>query len=240
MAIISRPNTYTAGTVAQSGQVNSDFNTIYADYNGNITAANISASAAILDTQLNQITTAGKVSGTALTGLASIVSGAGIIPSANLPAATPNVGMAIQVVNTETGAVSTGTTQMVDDDTIPQSNEGDQYMSLAITPGATTNKLLIEVVFNGASANSRNVIAALYQDATANSLAAVKDDWTTGARMRTLSFAHFMTAGTTSATTFKVRVGSTAADTVTFNGEASARKLGGVVASTITITEFKA
>jgi hypothetical protein len=40
----------------------------------------------------------------------------------------------LQVVNTTTGAVATGTTVMPFDDTIPQSGEGDQYMSLAITP----------------------------------------------------------------------------------------------------------
>jgi hypothetical protein len=39
----------------------------------------------ITDAKLNQITTASKVSGTALTGLASIPSGAGVIPSANVP-----------------------------------------------------------------------------------------------------------------------------------------------------------
>ena len=33
------------------------------------------------------------------------------------------------------------------DDTIPQKTEGDEYMTLAITPASATNKLLIEVVF---------------------------------------------------------------------------------------------
>lgn len=42
----------------------------------------------IADSNLSQITTASKVSGTAFTGLASIPAGAGVIPSANLPSAT--------------------------------------------------------------------------------------------------------------------------------------------------------
>lgn len=58
MALISKPNTFSAGTTILSADVNSDFDTIYNDYNGNITNANISASAAI-DTS--------KISGTVVT-----------------------------------------------------------------------------------------------------------------------------------------------------------------------------
>ena len=86
MSIISLPYTLTDGTVAVAAQVMSDLNTIINDYNGNINNSNLSSSIAITDSKLNQITTAGKVSGTALTGLASIPSGAGVIPLANLPA----------------------------------------------------------------------------------------------------------------------------------------------------------
>lgn len=50
-----------------------------------IVNADISASAAIVDTKLAQIATASKVSGAALTSLASIPAGAGVIPAANVP-----------------------------------------------------------------------------------------------------------------------------------------------------------
>ena len=75
MAIISIPNTFSAGAVIVAAQHNSNFSTIYSDYNGNVTNANISASAAIVDSKLNQITTAGKVSGAALTSLSSTPGG---------------------------------------------------------------------------------------------------------------------------------------------------------------------
>jgi hypothetical protein len=84
MAIITLPNQLTDGTVADAAQVMADLNTIVNDYNGNINNSNLSSSIAITDSKLNQITTAGKVSGTALTSLASIPSGAGVIPAANL------------------------------------------------------------------------------------------------------------------------------------------------------------
>ncbi len=78
-----------------------------------------------------------------------------------------------QVVSTITGAVATGATVLPVDDTIPQNNEGDQYMSLAITPKSATSTLVIEVVCNGSSsaAGGNYISAALFQDSTANALA---------------------------------------------------------------------
>lgn len=149
-------------------------------------------------------------------------------------------GGVVQVVNTQTGAVATGTTLIPVDDTIPQSTEGDQYMTLAITPKATTNKLKIDVVFIASSTATGDFItAALFQDSTANALAAAfeRNDTAGG---KTITFTHWMTAGTTSATTFKVRGGSNASGTTTFNGNGGNRRFGGVAASSITITEIAA
>ena len=50
-----------------------------------ITNAKVSASAAIVDTKIAQITTAAKVSGAAITLLTSVPSGAGVLPDANSP-----------------------------------------------------------------------------------------------------------------------------------------------------------
>ena len=147
-------------------------------------------------------------------------------------------GAVVQVVNSITGAVATGSTTIPQDDTIPQITEGDQYMTLAITPKATTNLLKIEVcVYMANSAGTIDVVG-LFQDATANALAAGTNMDANAAYLRPINFTHWMSAGTTSATTFRVRAGSDSG-TVTFNGIAGARKLGGVLASSITITEIK-
>ena len=90
MSIISIPYTFSAGTTIVSSQVNQNFSTIYTDYNGNIGNNNLSSSVVISDTKLAQIVDASKVSGSALTSLGSIPSGAGTIPIANLPALVPN------------------------------------------------------------------------------------------------------------------------------------------------------
>jgi hypothetical protein len=157
-------------------------------------------------------------------------------------AATALSGSVIQVVNTETGAVASGTTLIPLDDTIPQNTEGDQYMTLAITPNATTNKLKIHVVcVLGASNGSGSFAVCLFQDSTAGALAVVSAvDPSVNNYNNTVAFTHYMTAGTTSSTTFKVRAGLFFAGTLTFNGVASARKFGGVMASSITIEEIKA
>lgn len=154
-------------------------------------------------------------------------------------AAQATAGSVVQVVNTLVVTSTTGTTVVPYDDTIPQSSEGDEYMTLAITPNATANKLMIEVVFNGAnSAAGDGFTVALLQDSTADALNA-QSEYIEANELHQFSFIHYMAAGTTSATTFKVRAGGGSAGTTTFNGASGARKLGGILASSITITEIK-
>ena len=53
MALITKPNTFTAGAVIVAAEHNSNYDTVYNDYNGNITNANIAAGAAIDASKLN-------------------------------------------------------------------------------------------------------------------------------------------------------------------------------------------
>lgn len=64
MATISLPYTLSNGTTADAAQVNSNFTTIYNDYNGGITNANISASAAIATSKINTTFPSGAIVGT--------------------------------------------------------------------------------------------------------------------------------------------------------------------------------
>ena len=54
----------------------------------------------------------------------------------------------------------------------------------------------------------------------------------------TVTFSHEMAAGVTTELTFRVRAGTNATATTTFNGSGGARRYGGVAASSITITEY--
>ena len=151
-----------------------------------------------------------------------------------------DAGAIVQVVNVMDGAVATGTTLQPKDDTIPQITEGNEFMTLAITPTSTTNKLLIQVVANlSHSTDTAWIIGALFQDSTAGALA-VQGDFTaaTAGVPRIITLNHYMTTGTISATTFKFRSGNDGAGTMTFNGQSGGRIFGGAYASSITITEI--
>ena len=147
----------------------------------------------------------------------------------------------VQVVNTETGAVATGTTVLPNDDTIPQNDEGNEFMTLAITPTHASNKLLIQVtIILASSVNGSRVGAPLFQDSTAGALATAGSYASNKAdTFSDITYSHYMTAGTTSSTTFKVRGGVEDSATVTMNGEGGTRTHGGIMASSITISEIR-
>jgi len=146
-----------------------------------------------------------------------------------------------QIQTFQTGAVATGTTTIPLDDTIPQITEGDQYMTLAITPTNVNSTLEIDVTIAlGHSVNTAELVACLFQDSTANAIAVSPIIYSvgTGSTATCGQFKHVMTAGTTSPTTFRVRAGSGSGGTTTFNGRAGSRLFGGTYASRITIKEY--
>jgi len=149
-----------------------------------------------------------------------------------------NAGAIVQVVNVQTGTVASGTTTMALDNTIPQKTEGNEFMTLAITPTSSSNKLLIEVSIQLDKNNGNTYMVALFQDSTANALAGIFTGGRGSGQSEYNSFKHFMTAGTTSATTFKVRAGSDGSGTITFNGRGGSAMFGGVSVSSITISEI--
>jgi hypothetical protein len=150
------------------------------------------------------------------------------------------VGRVVAASNTQTGATATGSTVIPLDDTIPQSTEGDQYMALSHTPRNASNLLRIDVRLFLAHTAAGTLIAALFKDSDAGALAVAGHYQGTGGSPTMLTLTHWMTAGTTAAISFKVRAGSNQAGTTTFNGSASARLFGGVLASSINVTEIAA
>jgi len=151
-------------------------------------------------------------------------------------------GSVLQVVNYQFGSVlNLGDVLFPYDDTIPQISEGGEVMTLAITPTAATSKLMIDVLVNTSpTLSGEKMVVALFQDTTANAIACVSDEFYDSGYMVAIPLMHFTDASSTSARTYKVRLGRTDShgNPVTVNGYNGARKFGGVLATSITITEI--
>lgn len=139
-----------------------------------------------------------------------------------------------------TGAVATGSTILPYDDTIPQSTEGDQYLSQTITPRSATSTLEIVAILNlanSAGTSGIRLTAALFQDSIANALAC-GTEFVGDIREHQVTVRFSMTSGTTSPMTFRVRAGGNLAGTTTLNGFNGNRVFGGALVSSLTIKEY--
>lgn len=145
-------------------------------------------------------------------------------------------GFPVQIKANTSAATTSGTTVIPVDNTIPQITEGIEVMTQAITPTSATNLLVIEATaLVGNSAGSNNAVIALFQDSTANALHATNQFQSQAAGDVNLALLHQMVAGTTSSTTFRIRIGYSGAGTTTFgNGRFSTTPHGSLV-----ITEYK-
>lgn len=145
----------------------------------------------------------------------------------------------IQEMSSETGAVSTGTTQIPWDDTIPQSDEGDEWLTLSITPKSTDHELHIAVQLQLAkSGSAATLIAALFKDSEEDAVAAAAFYSPTANETYKVILEYVVDVPSTSAITYKVRVGSASSGTTTVNGTGGGRQLGGVLVSSIHIQEI--
>lgn len=126
------------------------------------------------------------------------------------------------------------------DDTIPQNTEGAEAVTVAITPTNSSNYLLIEAggMYTN-SLSSTSVTLCIFQDSTANAIAASGFGTSSGGNPNSGTITHRMAAGTTSATTFKLRFAGQSGTTYR-NGTTTARLYGGMSNSWIMVTEIAA
>lgn len=141
----------------------------------------------------------------------------------------------IQVKTARTTANTSGTTVIPLDNTTPQNTEGTEVLTLSITPTSATNNLIIFVNSYMSLNTAGVVIISIFQDSTADAIATGFTTIPGASFTLALPVAYQMTSGTTSATTFKVRVGS-ASDTWYLNNRPSP-VFNSTVATSITIYE---
>jgi len=150
-----------------------------------------------------------------------------------------STGTILQVQNYTTGAMTTGTGVIPNDDSIPQITEGTEFMTLAFTPKKANSRLRIDIVALVTNNSANYTSCALFRDSTANAIGAMLFTTVPSAGYyETCAFTVFVDAVATTTTTFRFRAGGSGASTVTFNGQSSARIFGGTMASSITVTEI--
>ena len=143
----------------------------------------------------------------------------------------------VQIVQGSNVAKTSGSTTIPADDTIPQNTEGTEIATVSITPTSTSNTLVIHIAAPTCyNATGASYGIGIFQDSTADAIASANIR-ANGGFVREITAHHTMTAGTTSSTTFKFRLGSSAG-TWNING-VGGRVHGGVIAATITVMEFK-
>ena len=143
----------------------------------------------------------------------------------------------VQLVHYKTSAVATGTTVLPFDNTIPQNTEGDEYMSLGITPKSSSNILVVEVLGHFSADINSSTTAALFKDLDTNAIS-VGVVTNTSYWISQIKIIYKMVAETTNQITFKVRCGPQSSGTVTFNGTGGNAEYGGKLCSYITIMEY--
>lgn len=154
---------------------------------------------------------------------------------------TPNTGDIVQESTDFSGAVATGTTVVALDDTVPDSADGDAYLTPAvITKHSQSNIVEVEFVANFASTVASDGFVGFVDSTSgggavltqAGNIVATGDQIILSGKKRLVHDLQTVD--------FSLRAGSSAAGTTTFNGRASARLYGGTMGSYMTVREIQA
>lgn len=142
--------------------------------------------------------------------------------------------------STSTAADSTGAV-IPYDNTIPQIGEGKAYADLDITFTAkkSTSKLLVEVFMQAAADVGTSFVIALFRDSEADAIAASMTSIPAGFDNEA-GLKAIIDAADTDPHTYKIRFGSanpSGSPTVFVNQGATGAKFGGILSSSMTITE---
>ena len=165
-------------------------------------------------------------------------SGGSSFPIADATSISSNV---VSITNTMISAVTTSTAAIPADNSVPQTGEGVQIASLAITPRNATNNLMIEGQLLMEVDGEVPGVVALFRHTTANAIsAAIMGQLNIASGGSTVPIKFFGSAITTAAQTYYIRVGPASGTTdVTVNGTKGAGVFGGIGLSSLTITEYK-
>ena len=155
-----------------------------------------------------------------------------------------DVGHVIQVTVSQFPAVATTTGVIPFDNTIPQSTQGAEFMTISFTPKLANSLLIVEAYANfncGNPGNDGPPTGALFQDSNTDAFAASCGATAFGgsaAQINSIFVKGFVTASSLTPITFRFRAGGASAGWIhRFNGASGDARYGGVSASYIQVTE---
>jgi hypothetical protein len=169
-----------------------------------------------------------------------IPSGAGWYVSNYRRASTPVNGAVIDRTYGEYSSNANLTTQIPFDNTIPQSTEGTQIISVSFTPKSTTSRVRLRFSGVFALSGASTAAGALFSSASANALAARTKTVSAADSREQMFIEHEYVPGTTSALTYSVRVGPLTGVTMRMNGSSSTSEFGGTEVCTLIVEEIAA
>lgn len=140
-----------------------------------------------------------------------------------VPASALPTNSVAQVVEQDFSNLISSTGTIPYDNTIPQIGEGFEVMTASITPLNAANNLLVEAeIYGSLNGGAGELSAALFRDANANALAADSVTVPANGYLANVRLRVKVAAGSTTATTFRVRIGAAGTQNVAFNGFANA------------------
>lgn len=148
-------------------------------------------------------------------------------------------GKVAQVVVATTNTPATTTTIIPGDNTIPQNTEGAEFITASITPTNASSTLMIEFDAWGSASTSVGHVLAFFVDSDADAIFARIQSIINANNAFFIGGRLFITAGSTSARTYKVRFGPSNAATVTMlRTNAAASFFDSADTASFTITEI--
>lgn len=150
----------------------------------------------------------------------------------------PLPGSRIQSAETRTGAFSSGSTVIPDDNSIPQITEGDEYMTCSFISTSKANLLNVEALAYTANTNNvTNTMALFNTDVHATNALAAMSGKPAAASPFPISLDWTQLAPLAAASTWRVRLGGNAG-TLNFNGWGGGGVMLGTVCSFLRVTEI--
>jgi hypothetical protein len=134
----------------------------------------------------------------------------------------------------------TASTDLPVDDSIPQITEGDQVLSVAVTPTNAASVLRITATLHVGASGAGLVGAGLFIDATAGALSADATRVEGSTDVQDLIIEHAVSASNTTLRSYKIRIGPDAGGPADshLNGSGGGRYFGGVLTSMIEVVEI--